>query len=116
MHDLIDTPATKDCTGCQRNLPMSHFSPVKRGAFGRHSKCKECRNGAAQRKRTEGLEAPVDRRFTRTPPPFVQAEDGTFTKVRTARRAANTPDRALLDFLHRVARAGDVGNVAPRVS
>lgn len=107
----------KRCTVCGRSKPMDCFSPMARGAGGRHPRCKDCRNRSAAQKRNEGLAVPLDRRFTRSPQPFEQCDDGTYRKIQHAPPPARARDlnRALRDFLHRVARPGDAGNVTARI-
>lgn len=107
----------KRCSACWQFKPLDRFSPVSRGAAGRHSRCKDCRNRSAAQKRTEGLAEPVDRRFTRSAQPFELCEDGSYRKIRSAPAAPRPRDlnSALRDFLHRVARPGDAGNVTARI-
>lgn len=108
MCELIATPTQKPCSGCGAIKSLVEFSPTPTGQYGRHSRCKVCRNKRAARLRAQGLVSPMDKRFKRSPQPFVQGEDGTFDRVKPAPRPApQSIDQLLRDHYRAVARAGD---------
>lgn len=59
---------TKVCRSCKRGLLFSLFSPCKKGIFGLHSQCKECRNAYRKQYRRSNSEKvrEIQRRYNKT--------------------------------------------------
>lgn len=57
-----DQQATKFCTRCNRELPVSDFYKNKSNSDGRHSYCKSCFNEYYKQKNAEAVTPPESRK------------------------------------------------------
>lgn len=117
MNAVVQYPAAKACRCCNEIKPLEDFSPMDTGLYGRHPRCRLCRNRRAQMVAEKRHTTGKVRKYTRRKLATVEQKDGTRRTVGLypPSSAQKTIAEAFAAYIRRAARRGDAGNVAPLI-
>lgn len=117
MNAVTQYPAAKNCRCCREMKPLEDFSPMDSGLYGRHPRCRVCRNRRAQMVAEKRRTAGKVRKYTRRNLAKVDLADGTRRTVGLYPPTAEEKSLAgaFAAYMRRAARPGDPGNVAARI-